>query len=347
MTTTSGADESRGASITIDQLIVLTDELRALVEAGIPLELGLRGSASRIGGRLGRIAEGLAARVENGESLVDALAAHQDAIPATYRALMMTGLQTGRLADVLDHISQFAVSMRDLRSQIVRALVYPASVFIIAYGLFVGMVGYFTPWLRESYRAFDIEESRFLWLMDALHQTIWLWAPGIPIAVVSVAILMSRLGISRFVPGIHQVVRRAQLARFAYALAVLTECRTPLPIALRLSAEGTGSARLIRSAGCVAQGLEAGHSLDDSLAGATDLPGLLRWFMSIGQQQSRLPTTLRQAAHVYRQQAAILAGWIQQVVPTVLVLSFGGTVCLVYATALFVPMTTLWKNIVH
>jgi len=70
----SGPGAAVPGAVTIEQLIALNDEIVALVRAGVPLERGLLGLA-RPAGRLGLMSRLLAARLAQGESLAQAIAA--------------------------------------------------------------------------------------------------------------------------------------------------------------------------------------------------------------------------------------------------------------------------------
>jgi general secretion pathway protein F len=363
MSDTPPAAAARGGPISLDELILLNEEIRALLRAGIPLEVGLRGSAGRIGGRLGQLTERLAARVEAGTPLLAALDAEGGRVPATYRAVLAAGLRSGRFDDVLAGVSQFATAMRDMRAHVARSLVYPAAVIGIGYVLFVGLMWYFVPWIDSTYEVFRIRDAWWLPPMRWLHQNVYVWGPAVPaIAVLLITgpWLIERLrrlsadesddrpvqlGLVRWLPGVGGVVRNAQLARFAHLLAILAEHGVPFPEAARLSAGGTGDARLIRSVHESATIVEAGRPLDEALRAGTALPPFLRWQMVFGAHQSRMPAALRQAAEVYQQRATLRADWIQQVLPLLLVLVVGGGATVLYALTVFVPLSSLWRSL--
>ena len=349
--------------ISLDELILLNDELRALLRARIPLDVGLRGSRSRISGRLGELTERLATQIESGASLDEALAAEQRTVPAAYRAVLAAGIRSGRFEDVLRSMSDFTSSMRDLRDHVGRALIYPLAILVIAYVLFIGMIAYFVPHLQQTYETFHIESD---WWLDFL---VWLnagrpvWGIAIPmtmlILVFGPRILAFaqqvldqdstpravRLGALAFAPGIGGVLRSAQLARFSHLLGLLVRFDVPLPESLRLSAAGTGDRALVAAAESTAIQIESGQALDAALPQKSAFPGFLRWLMVVGQQQSRLPQTLDQAAAVYQQRALLRAEWIQRLFPVAIVMVFGGGATIFYALTVFLPMSALWQTI--
>ena len=344
--------------ITLDELVLLNEELRALLSAGIPLEVGLQGSSARLGGRLGRLTERLAMRIEQGTTLEAALGEEQHNLPAEYRAVMAAGIRSGRFDAVLASVTRFAAAMRELHSHITRALVYPLAVLAIAWLLFVGVVWVLAPTLVRTFEVFRMEPGWWLTALSRLQSTALIWGTAVP-AVVLAAIVGPwlwrklsgagaqggwRPGIVGVIPGIRGVVRNAQLARFAHLLSILAEHRVPLPEAVRLSASATGSGRLVETMETAARDLEGGQPLQQALPEGR-VPAFLKWLMVTGEQQSSLPDMLRQAAEVYQQRATIRAEWIQRCLPVVLVLVLGGSATVLYALTVFVPMASLWKNL--
>ncbi|UCH70240.1 MAG: type II secretion system F family protein, partial [Candidatus Bathyarchaeota archaeon] len=67
------SEPSRAAAITLEQLIALNDEIAALVRTGIPLEQALGQLGEDMPGRLGKLTQRLAERMQRGESLSQVL----------------------------------------------------------------------------------------------------------------------------------------------------------------------------------------------------------------------------------------------------------------------------------
>ncbi len=344
--------------ITLDELVLLNEELRALLSAGIPLELGLQGSAARLGGRLGRLTERLATRIERGASLEDALQDEQGNLPVEYRAVITAGMRSGRFDAVLGSVTRFAGAMRELHSHVTRALIYPLAVLLIAWLLFVGVVWVLAPTMVRTYEVFRIESSWWLTTLSSLQSTAPIWGTAVPAALLVLIVgpwLWRKLsgsggngrwrpGVVAVIPGIGGLIRNAQFARFSHLLSILVEYRVPFPEAARLSAAAAGNQRLELAMEQAARDVERGQRLEAALPEG-QVPAFLKWLMVTGEQQSSLPEMLRQAAEVYQQRATIRAEWIQRCLPVVLVFVVGGSATTLYALTVFVPMASLWRNL--
>src|SRR5262245_19183177 len=99
---------SKLPSLSLEQFIALNDELAALARAGVPLEKGLADVCRDLPGRLGAAAQTLGVRLNAGEGLAQIIAEDQSAFPPVYRAAVLAGLRSGRLAVALEGISTTA-----------------------------------------------------------------------------------------------------------------------------------------------------------------------------------------------------------------------------------------------
>src|SRR5688500_16429760 len=131
--------------VSLEQLIAVNDEVAALVRSGVPLELGLRQAAGDLPGRLRRISSDLAAALNRGDSLPEALDRCGHQFPPVYRAIVEAGLRGRNLPRALEAVTGFAKSSLELRRQLSLALVYPLIVIGVAYALFVAFLVYIEP----------------------------------------------------------------------------------------------------------------------------------------------------------------------------------------------------------
>lgn len=178
--------------VTLDDLIVLNDEIASLVRCGVPLELGLVGLGSTLTGRLGRLTSRLASNLQKGATLPEALSTESKAVTAVYRAVVEAGLRSGRLADALASFGGLARSVQDLRQQIAMALFYPTITVLLGYALFVGFVTRIQPVMEEAYESMQLKATAWQAWFHPLRETVGWWGPIVPIIGV-VLFVWSRL----------------------------------------------------------------------------------------------------------------------------------------------------------
>jgi type II secretory pathway component PulF len=339
----SASDARSAAPVNLDQFIALNDEIAALVRVGVPLEHGLAQIALELPGRTGRTAGLVAACLQRGQSLEQILAEHPEAFPPVYRAVIRTGLASGRLASALESIAASARHLDMTRRMIAASLLYPILVVLLAWAVFVFYAVALAPgmcWLLED---FGVHREVFNVLERMGHWAVY-WGPSVPVIVVGgFALWWTASGrASRAEPGAaarllgwlpwtRRMFRTAQVATFADLLALLVEHSVPLPEGVVLAAEATGGRRLGEAAGKIAEALKRGEPLGRRLPGMEWLPPMLVWSMSFGQARDALLPALRQAAEMYRQRAADQAEVARIFVPVFLTVFLAGSVVLLSA----------------
>src|SRR5258708_33576236 len=85
-----------------DDLIALNEERAGMARAGLPLDQGLAALAREMGGgRLRQVTAELADDLRRGKTLPEALERQGGRVPPYYSSLVMAGVRTGRIGDVL------------------------------------------------------------------------------------------------------------------------------------------------------------------------------------------------------------------------------------------------------
>lgn len=345
--------------VSLEQLIAFNDEIASLIRSGVPLELGLKQVGQSSTGGLARLSQRLAERMETGVSLEQALDDEGDRIPGVYRAVVEAGLRSGRLPQALEEMSGLATSLLDLHRRIAIALLYPAIVFVMAWGL-LSLVAYSViPEYLRVHESLDIEPSVLTRMLAALHEYQAIWCPGIPLVVVIIALALaqrvatqhntaagrlvaSRLHRFAWFPWIIENFDRATLTR---TLRLLVQNETPMHEAVLLAGWATGSQSIIRDTTAVAQQLQEGQSLQGSLSSAHSLPRFLNWMLTSGEKNGNLPAVLETAGEVYQSRATQQAEALKSILPALLTVAIGGAVTLLYCLLLFTPVLELFRGL--
>lgn len=350
-------------SVSLDEVIALNDELVALMESGVPLEVGLQQFGRQHKGVAAHIATRLSARMSRGESLLSALQAEQSGLPRAYCVMVEAGLRSGRLTVALEAMTEFARNLRELRRRLGLALLYPLIVCLLAYGLFVGILLPFSVHrLLPIFQDFGVEPHPILgFLGDATaHLSSWIWIPP-ALAVLLVvwwtqtsrAQLLEFRGLSRplgWLPGMQRIGRDFRFSNMAELMALMVQHQIPLPDALVLAADATSTKPVRRIARKLAETLRTGQAIKPNAAVATMLqqrqfPPFLKWLLSHDKTGDQLATAMHQASQMYRNRAEYRVEWLRVVFPSVASVVIGGTVTLAYVLILMLPFTTLIKSL--
>jgi len=362
----------------LDDLILLNREIAALVKAGVPLELGLRGLAGSVGTRLGRLSERLSNRLAMGQSLPDALAEEGPAVSPVYTAVMEAGLASGRLPEALESMAVSGQVLQETRRRVWLAILYPALCSVIAYLMFCLFITVIAPQMIRAAEMFRFPPSWPIELLRTLHKHQIYATLVIPTAafalLVGLIYLPARLTriplvfsrVSRFLGDILAFFPRSRRmlspfgwinpvafyqslnwAQFTELLALQIEQGSPLPRAFLLAAESTNDPRWHSEARAVTDQLTRGSSLVDALKSAKSLPPLVNWMLATGEKQGTLAVTLRQLADMYRRRALQQATTLRIWIPVVITICVTGTIGLAYGLIFLIPMRALITGLMH
>jgi general secretion pathway protein F len=348
----------QAGSITIDELAALNDEIAALVRAGIPLDRGLLQASSDLPGGLKRVTQALGQRLKRGETLSQALTAESQSTPPLYRAVVEAGAKSGRLAQALEGLTRYVRGYSDARATIGVALWYPIVVLTLAYGLFMAVVMVIIPRFTSAFESLGLAIPLPVRWLETVGELAPYWWPVWPVLLLAVLVGWWRSGqavsfqasswtVLKLFPWMRSLLSDYESAGFAELLALLLQHGVPYPRAVTLAAEATGNAATIEGACQLAAAVERGESPGRVVG---ELPRkafrpLLRWTLATGQEQGTLVQSLTNLAPMYRKRGLFQAEKLQVFLPSLLMLLIGGSATLVYGLTLFIPLSSLLREL--
>ncbi|MHC4876976.1 MAG: type II secretion system F family protein [Planctomycetota bacterium] len=349
---------ARSDRVSLEQLIAFNDEIASLIRSGVPLELGLKQLGHSTAGGLARLSQRLSERMETGVTLQQALDDEGDRIPGVYRAVVEAGLRSGRLPQALEEMSGLAGALLDLHRRIAIALLYPAIVFLMAWGLLTFVSFEMIPRFLVTHKALGLTVSWLTRVLSWLGDNAAIWCPGVPLVAIIVGLFLAQrvssehnTSAGRLVSSrLHRfawfpsIIENYDRATFTRTLHLLVQNHLPLHEAVLLAGWATGCRRIIRDTTSVAQRLQAGDSLQTSLESARNLPSFLRWMLASGERNGNLAAVLTTAGNVYQERANQQAEMLKSVLPAVLTVLIGGSVTLVYGLLLFGPVFEMFHD---
>ena len=364
---------SPAAAVRLEELLALNDEIGALIRAGVPLDLGLRqyGTLNQPGipgeykekhavsTALSRLSSRLADRISAGDTLQAAIDQEGDHLPGIYRAVVEAGIRAGRLPEALESLSVVARVLLKLHQQVISAMIYPAIVMGLVWLMLLAFSQQMIPRFLQTWEFLRLEPGPAINTLAMIRETMPYWGIGTPVAAIVAffwlrvagsrnsaspagRLVESRLHSFAWIPG---VVRNYDYATFLKILALLVEHETPLHEALVLAGHSTGNRQIIIDSTKIAQRIQNGDSLQESLQPASRLPKFLRWMLRSGAENGKLNETLKLAADVYEKRASRRAELLRVVLPVVLTVFIAGSVTLLYGLVLFAPVRELYDRL--
>lgn len=333
-------------------LVVWTQQLASLVAAGLPLERALAALSEQADNhRQSDLMAQLRLQVHAGLPLAQAMALHARDFNERYLAVIASGEQSGRLAQVLQRLSRDLQAQHLMRAKLLSASLYPAIVTGMAVLMVFFLLAYVVPQVAQvftsSQRSLPGLTVFMLTLSDGL-QRFWIWL-GLAVVLGSVLLQLARgHRPSRqrmdeawlHLPVIGRLSLGYNSARFASTLALLVGAGIPMLKALHTASRTLSNEALRQHALQSIEMVREGAPLATALSQNHHLPGLLTMFARLGEQTGQLPQMLQNAADHLADDVQRLAIQLATVLEPLLIVTMGVVVMLI-VLAVMLPIIQL------
>jgi type II secretory pathway component PulF len=305
---------ARQLRIPQSQLLVFTEQLAHLLQAGMTLDEGLSILEKRLQQpRLQQLTRTLHQALVEGRSFSQALREFPRIFPPVYVNLVAAGEASGALPEILLRLVKHLTQTKVLRDRVQQALIYPAALALAGTAVVVVFVTYLVPQLTgimsQTGGALPVP-TRILLSVHHYFTTYW-WL-GLLIIIAALAAWRAfvrsdegRIGWDRFrlrVPGYGRVQRHGFYAQFARTLGTLIENGIPLLRALDLVGEIAGNKFLETKLVEVRREVVDGATLSAALSGQELFPHLFTDMMAVGEQTGHFAETMQTIAVVYERE---------------------------------------------
>jgi general secretion pathway protein F len=333
-------------------LAAMTRQLSTMIGSGIRIEEALRILAAQNAKRPeGPVLVNVRGAIMEGRSFAAALGEHPRVFPAFYRASVAAGEQSGRLDDVLAHLTDFVERRERSRRKVQLALIYPALLAVVSLLIISLMLTYVVPDITKVFVSRGAElpllTRGLIGLSDLVQGFGWLIA--ILMAAGALALrqwLQSEanvLTLARVIAQRQPMARfsiQMNAARFAGSLATLVRSGVPLVDAINAAAAVTPNAWIRTRAQLTAARVREGSSLQRAMTEADCFPPMLIAVVASGENSGQLGEALARAAtDLDSDTEALTAALVSLVEPGILLLM--GGIVLLLVLAILMPIVNL------
>src|SRR5438445_7723228 len=296
------------------QLLIFTEQLAHLLQAGMTLDEGLSILEKPLKQpRVQQMTRALHQALVDGRSFSRALSEFPRIFPPLYVNVVAAGEASGALPQILLRVVKHLMQAKDLRDRVQQALIYPAFLALagaILITIFITfMVPQLTGFMSETGGALPLP-TRIL--LQIHHLITGYWWVGVLLMIGAIIGFRAfvrtnegRIAWDRFrliIPGYGRVIRHRYYAQFSRTLGTLMENGIPLLRALDLVTEIAGNrfleAKLVEARRAVVDGA----TLSAALSGQHLFPDLFTDMLAVGEQTGRFAETMQTVADVYERE---------------------------------------------
>ena len=337
----AAAAPTQNLKIPHGQLLVFTEQLAHLLQAGMTLDEGLSVLEKRLKQpRVQQMTHTLHQALVDGRSFSQALSELPRIFPPLYVNLVAAGEASGALPQILLRVVKSLMQAKELRDRVQQALIYPAFLALagaVLVTIFITfMVPQLTGFMAQTGGALPLPTRILLHIHHAITGYWWVGVLAVISGVVGFRALVrsdeGRIGWDRFqlmIPGYGRVIRHRYYAQFSRTLGTLIENGIPLLRALDLVTEIAGNRFLEQKLGEVRRAVIDGATLSAALQAHKLFPDLFTDMMSVGEQTGHFAQTMQAIADVYERELDKTVGLISQLIPPVIIVVIAALVGLV------------------
>ena len=291
-------------------LTVFTRQLATLIEVGMPLMRGLRILQEQTGNHaLKRVITDVAATIEGGGTLTEALAAHPRVFNPLYVNMVKAGEMGGVLEVVLRRQAEFMEKALKIKGKIKAAMFYPVTVLMVATAILALLTVYVIPRFQAIFdgllngRPMPAFTMLVLKISDGFkNHFLMVGTVGLALAFMLPIFIRTRPGrqfFDRFkliMPGVGAICRKVVLSRFARTLGTLLGNGVPILQALTIVRQTVGNVIVGDVIANIHDSVKEGGSIAGPLKDSRIFPVMVSGMVDVGEQTGALPDMLMRIA---------------------------------------------------
>ncbi len=310
----------------------MTQQLSTLLSAGLPLDrsLGILVELSD-NERVKATVQKIRNRVREGGSLSDALEERHGVFSRFYINMVRAGEVGGSLDQTLARMAEYLERAKELKDNVVSALIYPALLVFLAIVSLMLLMVYVIPQFTPMFEDFGGElpfMTRIVVGVGEMLQNFW-WAIAGLMLLISVWFRSQMASAqSRFVwdgrflriKWVGDLLAKIETARFTRTTGTLIVNGVPLLSALTIAKNVMTNTVLSHDVADAAKKVKTGVPLARALAADDHFPSLALQMISVGEETGRLDHMLLKVADTYDREVRVTIDRLMSLLVPVLTL---------------------------
>ncbi|MBD3670516.1 MAG: type II secretion system F family protein [Gammaproteobacteria bacterium] len=307
---------SFGGRISPTDMTVFSRQLATMINSGVPVVQALDVISGGIDkASLRDMIIDIKNDVSGGSQLASAMAKYPRQFDNLFRSLVHVGEESGTLDAILLRLSDYMERMKQVKSKIRKAMVYPVTVFTIAILLTIFMLVKVVPSFENLYGSFGNElpsMTRTVIAISEFMQAWWLvFIATFGLSVFAVVYsynksLTWRVRFTRLVlrlPLLGGIIKKAAVARFSRTLSTMFTAGVPLVNSMDSVADAVSNEVYKASILDMRDSIATGEQLHTSMRQYDSLyPSMVTQMIAIGEESGSLDGMLAKVADFYEEE---------------------------------------------
>ena len=345
--------------VKIDDLVMFTRQLSAMVGAGVPLLRALSSlqqHTESVG--LKKTLTTVIKDVEGGSPLADALGKYPNTFSDVYVNMVRAGEAAGILDEILKRLAMQQEKNSTIRKKVKSAMAYPMVLIVITFIAFFGLMLFVIPKIGKILGDLGGPDAKLPVLTRGMlaisgFMTTY-WYILIPLVVGGVMLLMryikTPVGKSQLhhfvlkVPGIKLIIMKVAIARFARTFAALMGAGVAVLEALNVTARAVGNVVYEKALVDAAEAVKNGATLSSVIEKNPIFPSIVAQMLAVGEETGQTDVVLLKVADFYEEEVDVAIDSLSSIIEPVMIVLMGSMVGLIAASVMG-PIAGLAQNI--
>lgn len=318
--------------------IVFTRQLATMISSGLPIVSALKileNQARNVNFK--KALNDIIINIDSGGSLSASIEKHPRIFNNLYRSLVKAGEASGKLDEIMNRLADNMEKDAQFKSKTRGALVYPAVIVVVMFGVLAIMMVFVIPRLAGLYKEIGAElpiTTKLLLAASSFATNFW-WA----VILLSIGlILLFRKAVQttqgRYIlddttfkfPIIGKLLKETQLTSFTRTLSLLVKSGIPIISALEISQDTLSNIHFKEAVAASIAQIEKGKGLSESLRNFQQFPPILPEMMAVGEQTGKLDEVLEKVSTYFENEATNLANNLATALEPIIMVALGAIV---------------------
>lgn len=334
-------------------ITILTRQLATMLTTGVPIVQALKlvGDNHRKAEMKSILAQ-ITKSVEAGTPLSKAMRTASAHFDTLYVDLVETGEMSGNLPEVFERLATYREKSEQLRAKVIKALIYPSMVVLVALGVSYLMLTMVIPEFESMFKGFGAELPWFTQQVLKLSHWVQAYSSWAFIAIAAaifglkalrknsfqIRLKTSRLGLK--FPIIGNVLAKASITKFSRTLATSFAAGIPILASLKTTAKTSGNVHFETAINEVYRDTAAGMPMYIAMRNTEAFPEMVLQMVMIGEESGQLDDMLNKVATIYEFEVDNTVDNLGKILEP-LIIVFLGTVVGGLVVAMYLPIFNL------
>ncbi|MFW5882997.1 MAG: type II secretion system F family protein [Verrucomicrobiota bacterium] len=344
--------QAKRKKIKMGELAVFTQQLAAMLEAGLPLVSALEALQEQTENPVFRIIiRDVRLDVSSGTAFSEACAKYPNAFPNLFVSMAEAGEASGGMADILERAAEYFENSVKLIKKVKSALTYPVAIIGLAVILVNVILIVVIPKFAEFFTDFGQElpaPTQFLINFSNFLQgnILWIVVGGVILFTTVRKLAKTPKGrrvkdqIISKLPIMGVLTQKINLSRFCRTYAILMNAGVPILRTLEITSRASGNTFIEDACRDISRNISQGGQVSDVLTTDPYFPPMVRHMARAGEQTGNVDGMLKKVSDFYDVEVENLVSALTSLLEPMLIV-FLGVVIGGIVMAMFLPIFKL------